>query len=52
MKFGFLVVVLGQQEYGSVIGNPAVKWDTPADHRGYNKSIQAKGKKKHARIVI
>ena len=59
-KFGFLAVVLGQQKYGTVIGNTAVKWDTLEDPGGYEKSIQAKdslfdwrnGEKKHARKVI
>ena len=59
-KFGFLVLVLGQQKYGAVIGNPAVKWDTLEDPGGSDEYIQSKdlsfdqseGKKKHARKVI
>ena len=55
-KFGFLVVMLGCQKYGMVIGNPSV----PGDPGGYDKAIQAKDssidqskwKKKYARKVI
>ena len=41
-KVVFLVVVLGQQKYGTVIGNLAVKRDTPEDPGGYDEFIQAK----------
>ena len=59
-KFCFLVVVLGQQKYRAVIGNPAEWWDTPEDPRRYDETIQAKdlsfnwskGGKKHLRKVI
>ena len=59
-KFGFLEVVLGRQKYGTVIGNPTVKWIMLEDPRGYDKTIQSKdtsfdqskGEKNHAREVI
>ena len=59
-RFCFIVVVLGHQKYGIVIGNLAVWWETPEDPGGYDKTIQAKdssfdqskGEKKHARKVI
>ena len=59
-EFGLLVVVLGSQKYGMVIGNLAVQWDTSEDPGVYDKTIQAKDssfnhnkwEKKHARKVI
>ena len=59
-KYGFLVVVLGKNKYGTFIGNPAVQWTTPEDTGEYNKSIktkdssfdQSKGEKEHTRKVI
>ena len=59
-KYGFLVVVLGKNKYGTVIGNLAVEWTTSVNPRGYDESIQAKdssfdqskGEKRHARKVI
>ena len=59
-KYGFLVLVLGQKQYGMVIGNEEVNWTTPEDLGGYDDTIQAKdtafdqnkSKKKHARQVI
>ena len=41
-KYGFLVLVLGQTQYGKVIGNEAVQWTTSEYPRGYNENIQAK----------
>ena len=58
-KFGFLIVVLGKNKYGTVIGNLAVAWTMPEDPGGYDKSIQAKDslfdcskREKHAQTVI
>ena len=57
-KHGFLV--LGQKQYGTVIGNEEVLWTTAEDLGGYDDTIQAKdtafdrskSKKKYARKVI
>ena len=59
-KYGFLVVVLGQKQYGMVIRKEEVHWTTPQDPEGYDDTIQAKdtafnqsrSKKMHARWVI
>ena len=59
-KYGFLVLVLGKNEYGTVIGNLAVQLTTPEDPEGYDEIIQAKDssfdwsnrEKKHVRKVI
>ena len=39
-NYGFLVVVLGKNKYGTIIGNRAVEWKTPKDS-GDNETIQA-----------
>ena len=59
-KHGFLVLGLGQTQYGKVIGNETVQWTTPEDPGGYNDTIHAKdkafdrskSKTNHARKVI
>ena len=59
-KYGFLVLVPGQTEYGKVIGNETVQLTIPEDLGRYDDSIQAKdiafdrskSEKKHTRKVI
>ena len=41
-KFGFLIVVLGKNKCGAVIGNLVVAWTMPEDPGGYDEPIQAK----------
>ena len=40
-KYRFLVLVLGQKQYVTVIGNEEVQWTTPEDPGGYDYTIQA-----------
>ena len=55
-KYGFLVLVLGQTQYGRIIGNETAQWTTPEDPGGYDDNIQTKdmafdrnkSEKKHA----
>ena len=58
-KYGFLVLVLEQAQYGRVKENETVQWTTSDDPGGYEDNIQAKNllfgrsksEKKHARTV-
>ena len=59
-KYGFLILIIGKEQYGRVIGNEHLKWKNPKDQGGYDDSIQAKDmafdqskhEKKHARRLI
>ena len=59
-KCGFLILILGKEQYGRVIGNECLQWETPEDLSGYDDSIQAKdmtfdqskSEKKHARRLF
>ena len=59
-KYGFLILILEKEQYGIVLGNECLKWETPEDPDGYDASIQAKdtafdqskSENKHARRLI
>ena len=59
-KYQFLILILGKSQYGRVIGNEMVQWETPQNPGRYGNSIQSKdtafdcskSKKKHARKAI
>ena len=59
-KYRLLVLVLGNNKYGTMVGNVAVQWTMPEDPQGYEKSIpakdssfnQSKKEKIHTRKII
>ena len=38
LKYGFLILILGKTQYGLVIENERLQWDTPENLDGYENS--------------
>ena len=38
-KYGFLILIMGKEQYGQIIGNGKLWWETPEDMGEYNDSI-------------